>query len=156
MNEPSAGVIAHGLHRAVYRVYYEDTDAGGIVYYANYLKFAERARSDALRCLGVVQSQWWQERQVAFVVRHCAVDFRSPARLDDVIAVETSLQELTRTRMTMRQIVRMERGDAPLAEISVAIACVGEHMKPRRIPDDLADALRGALLISHTGHEIRF
>ena len=72
-------------HTASFRVYYEDTDAGGIVYYANYLRFAERARTEVLRSMGFEQSRLREEHNLLFAVRHVTVDYRSPARLDDVV-----------------------------------------------------------------------
>ena len=74
-----------GVHHHPLRVYYEDTDAGGVVYYANYLKFAERARTEMLRDLGIDHSELMDNEGVAFAVRHCTMDFLAPARLDDVL-----------------------------------------------------------------------
>ena len=83
MNRGQSGMVADGVHVFPVRVYYEDTDAGGIVYYANYLKFAERARTELLRIAGITHSDLMAESGVAFAVRHCAADFIKPARLDD-------------------------------------------------------------------------
>jgi acyl-CoA thioester hydrolase len=126
-------------HTINFRIYYEDTDAAGIVYYANYLKFAERARTEWLRELGFEQSQLMKEAGIAFVVQHCAIDFVVPARLDDLITIETRLHEKGKVRMTMLQ--RIVRGETLLALLIVKLACVNTNGKPTRLPDTLSDAL---------------
>ncbi len=126
-------------HRINLRVYYEDTDAAGIVYYANYLKFAERARTEWLRELGFEQAQMMQDDGVGFVVRHCEVDFASPAKLDDWIEVETRLQEGGKVRMTMQQTIK--RGSTILARLTVTLACVDRRGKPVRFPAALITKL---------------
>jgi acyl-CoA thioester hydrolase len=117
------------------RVYYEDTDAGGVVYYANYLKFAERARSEWLRQLGINQQELRTKEGLGFVVTHATIDFKQPARLDDEITIETRLHHLSKARMSMRQTLR--RNDAVLVEMTVEIACV-RGSKPARIPEEIA------------------
>ncbi len=126
-------------HRTDYRIYYEDTDAAGMVYYANYLKFAERARTEWLRSLGFEQSLLLKDEGIGFVVHHCEIDFLKPAKLDDLITLETRLQELGKVRMTMQQVVK--RGDTILAELSVGLACVDRNSKPVRWPQALISAL---------------
>ena len=79
------------------RVYYEDTDAGGVVYYANYLKFAERARTEALRSVGLEQTELMEKSGIAFVVRHCEAEFFRPARLDDLIRNPRTAAQSSRT-----------------------------------------------------------
>ena len=120
-------------------VYYEDTDAAGVVYYANYLKFAERARTEWLRSAGVNQSLLWQEHGLGFVVRRCEADYHLPARLDDRLTLESSLHEWHGTGMTMRQLV--QRGDEVLVTLLVRIACVSSQMKPVRLPKEIVAAL---------------
>ena len=122
-------------HSFPVRVYYEDTDAAGIVYYANYLKFAERARTEWLRGLGFDQSVLMKEEGLGFVVRHCAIDFLAPAKLDDLITIETRLQELGKVRMTMTQKVTL--GDKDLAILTVRLACVNAKGKPAALPEVL-------------------
>lgn len=114
-------------------VYYEDTDAGGVVYYANYLKFAERARTEWLRSLGVNQSALWENEGLGFVVKRCALELHKPAKLDDHLSIETHLHEVRRASMTMQQKVR--RGEVLLAELVVTIACVNAAFKPVRMPE---------------------
>ena len=92
-SKPCAGKLDGGVHVFPVRVYYEDTDAGGVVYYANYLKFAERARTEMMHLLDAGYRDLITARTVAFAVRRCEVDFLAPARLDDVLEVRTSVTE---------------------------------------------------------------
>src|ERR1700727_2691665 len=94
-----------GAHLTTFRVYYEDTDAAGIVYYANYLKFAERARTEWLRESGFSQSQLTAQEGIFIMVRRCSIDFLAPARLDDLLEVETHLKDCGKVRMTMQQSI---------------------------------------------------
>lgn len=122
------------------RVYYEDTDAGGVVYHARYLHFFERARTEYLRQLGFSQQQLF-EKQIAFVVKKIEIDYKSPARLDDLLNVETTLSELKRATMVFSQ--RLLKGTQILSEASVIVACVNlTQMKPMAIPDDILNALK--------------
>lgn len=127
------------MERYSLRVYWEDTDAGGIVYYANYLKFAERARTEMLRAAGIDQSALQAAHGMAIVVRRCEVDFLSPARLDDALTVETALQTLRKVRMTMQQVIR--KGTQELVRLQVELACVDSAMKPAALPAELKAAL---------------
>lgn len=122
------------------RVYYEDTDAGGVVYHARYLHFFERARTEYLRQLGFSQQQLF-EKHLAFVVKKIEIDYKSPARLDDLLNVETTLSELKRATMVFSQ--RLLKGTQILSEASVIVACVNlTQMKPMAIPDDILNALK--------------
>src|SRR5580704_17211033 len=89
MNLHPGAAVRHGRHHYAVRVYYEDTDAGGVVYHATYLRFAERARTEALRDLGVPHSEMTSQHEVMFVVRRVKVDYLGPARLDDSLVVVT-------------------------------------------------------------------
>lgn len=120
------------------RVYYEDTDAGGVVYYANYLKFAERARTEMLRANGIQQSELREKYGVLFVVTRCEIDFKKPARLDDILTIDTRITDLGKVRLSMHQTVR--RGEDMLAELVVHLACVNENGKPSSIPGYVAQA----------------
>ena len=123
-----------------FRVYYEDTDAGGVVYYANYLKFAERARTEVLRERGLDQSELLTNDQLCFVVRRATVDYLSPARLDDLITVHTEVLGIGGASLTMQQ--KLQRGETILAEITVLVVAVNSTlMKPCRIPDNVRKAL---------------
>ena len=115
------------------RVYYEDTDLGGVVYYANYLRYLERARTEWLRALGFAQPALAAEHQVVFVVRSLSLDFLRPARFDDVLEVSVELREVGASRIELSQSVR--RGQEDLITARVEIACVNTAtFKPVRIP----------------------
>ena len=129
------------MHSFPIRVYYEDTDLAGIVYYANYLKFIERARSEWLRELGVDQLRL-KAGGLVFAVRHLEADYLSPARFDDLLAVETGLNTLGSARIVMDQ--RVLRGDRLLFAARVTVVCVAENGRPARIPADVAARVRGA------------
>jgi len=121
---------------APYRVYWEDTDAGGVVYYANYLKFMERCRSDWLRALGVDQLRLRAERRLQFAVVNLKVDFRRPAVLDDEVLVTAELERLSGATITFKQTIM--RGEIQLIDASVRVACLdSDTLKPRAIPKDL-------------------
>ncbi|MBT4039068.1 MAG: tol-pal system-associated acyl-CoA thioesterase [Rhodospirillales bacterium] len=130
-------------HKFDLRVYYEDTDSGGIVYYANYLKFAERARTEMLRDLGVEHSAVLARDGLAFAVRRCATDYLSPAVLDDALTVLSTVTNMGGASFDMDQVVM--RGDHKLAVLDVRMACMqvrGDRTgKPARIPQDLRKVL---------------
>lgn len=127
------------MHSFPIRVYYEDTDLAGIVYYANYLKFIERARSEWLRELGVDQLRL-KAGGLVFAVRHLEADYLSPARFDDLLAVETGLNTLGSARIVMDQ--RVLRGDKVLFAARVTVVCVAENGRPARIPAEVAARLQ--------------
>ena len=111
------------------RVYYEDTDSAGIVYYANYFKFAERARTEMLRSVKIDQNVLYTKTGVRFVVRSCAIDYLSPARLDDELEVHTKIQCVKGASLTALQTVRRAR-DA-VVSLKLRIACVGRCGRPK-------------------------
>ena len=122
------------------RVYYEDTDAGGIVYYANFLKFFERCRTEWLRALGVAQIRLAQQSHLQFVVAQVAVDYRRPGRLDDELAITARIAELARSYLVFEQ--RALRGTELLAQARVKVACVDTvRLGPARLPAELTAAL---------------
>jgi len=122
------------------RVYYEDTDAGGVVYYANYLKFMERARTEWLDALGFPLARFEQEHGVAFVVRHVEIDFLGAARLNDVLDVTVEVLERGGSRLVMRQAVMKDH--APLTTAEVTLACLDStRWRPTRIPAPLTAAM---------------
>ncbi len=116
------------------RVYYEDTDMGGIVYYANYLKFIERGRSEWVRKIGLNQREMKAEGFV-FAVRRIEADYLSSARLDDELIVETEIIKVTAARLVMEQSVK--KSDDVLFQAKVTIACVNEAGRPVRLPKQL-------------------
>jgi len=125
------------------RVYWEDTDAGGVVYYANYLKFMERARSEWLRSFGFEQDVLREEAGVVFVVRRVEIDYLSPARFNEQLEVSVRLHEMGRASLSARQ--ELIRGSTRLAEAVVTLACVdAARFKPVKIPEPLLQALAPA------------
>ncbi|MFQ5775227.1 MAG: tol-pal system-associated acyl-CoA thioesterase [Kiloniellaceae bacterium] len=135
-----SGHIDGATHVLPVRVYYEDTDAGGIVYYANYLKFAERARTEMLRLAGVNQSEMAERYGMAFAVRDCTLDFRAPARLDDLIEVRSRLVDLAAATVFADQGIW--RGAEELARLALRVACVRRDGRPARIPAPVRQALQ--------------
>lgn len=125
-------------HRFPFRVYYEDTDAAGIVYYANYLKFAERARTEMLRELGVGQRALRETSGVAFAVRRCNVDYMAPARLDDALEVRTRITNLRGAAIEAEQIVA--RDNDQLVRLNVMLVCIGPGGNATRIPKPVLQA----------------
>jgi acyl-CoA thioester hydrolase len=115
------------------RVYYEDTDAGGVVYHANYLMFFERARTELLRHLGFSQSELKTKVNVMFVVRSLQIKYLQPARFDELLEVVTSVSQQGRSAMLFEQT--LQRGDTTLTRASVEVVCVStETFKPVAIP----------------------
>lgn len=123
------------------RVYYEDTDAGGIVYYANYLKFIERARTEALLASGLSQTTLREEHGVLFVVREVTARFLAPARLEDQLVVTTRAAPVAGARIEMTQEVARD-GEA-LVKCRVRLACVGRAGRATRVPPAVVAALGG-------------
>ena len=121
------------------RVYWEDTDAGGVMYYANYLKFMERARTEWLRSLGFEQQVLRESHGVVFVVRRVEIDYLAPARLDDLLTVTTQRTDMTRTCLTVAQDIA---ADNLLTQARVQIVCIDPaSFKPVKIPTLLLEKL---------------
>ena len=131
------------MHKWPVRIYYEDTDAGGIVYYANYLKFMERARTEWLRELGYDQDILL-EQSIAFVVKRVEMNNYAPARFNQLLSIESQIVELKGASMVFRQKIKNESGDL-LVAADVQVACVDQvKMRPRKIPRTLlGDLSRG-------------
>lgn len=124
------------------RVYYEDTDAGGVVYYANYLGFLERARTEWLRSIGVEQDRLIRDQGVAFVVRRAEVDYLRPARFNDLLQVRTKVVECGRTHFSFDQSIHLEGEDAALCRGLTRVACIdAARWRPARIPDTILEQL---------------
>ena len=128
-------------HRLTVRVYYEDTDLAGIVYYANYLKFIERARTEWVRSLGIDQGRLKAEEDVVFAVRRVVADYHRPAKFDDVLSVETVLLDATGARVVLDQRVRRE--GVLLFEAEVTLVALTGSGRPARLPAELRRAIRG-------------
>lgn len=124
------------------RVYWEDTDGGGIVYHASYLRFLERARTEWLRAEGCSQDALARDAGIIFTVVRLAVEYRRPARLDDALTVSCEAQRAGGASLRFRQ--RVERGDETLLEADVHVACLdARSFRPRRLPGFILDALPG-------------
>lgn len=129
-----------------FRIYYEDTDAGGVVYYASYLRFLERARTEVLRELGFEQIRLLQQNEIAFAVRSLSVEYLKPARLDDLIDVTTTIRELGRAQVVFQQQI-VRKGEV-LLDAQVHVACLDPlRGKAVAMPKDIYEkftALMGA------------
>lgn len=136
----SSGRIDGNVHRYRIRVYYEDTDATGVVYYANYLKFTARARTELLRLLGADHSALDETAGNSWAVRRCTIDYLRPARLDDELEVGTRVVALGGASAELEQVVR--RGDVDLARLDLRLAFVTPEGRPRRLPDALRETLQ--------------
>lgn len=126
-------------HRFSLRVYYEDTDLAGIVYYANYLKFIERARSEWVRGLGLDQGRMQAEQGLVFAVRRVEADYLKPARFDDMLEVQTTLQARTGARLVLDQSVLC--GESLLFSARVTLVCLNAAGAAARLPPELIAAL---------------
>ena len=126
-------------HRYALRVYYEDTDLAGIVYYANYLRFIERARTEWVRELGIDQGRLKAREGVVFAVRRVEADYLSPARFDDVLEVETEVLTATAARVVLSQRV-LRAGEALFSSV-VTIVALTESGRPARLPAEFRRAL---------------
>src|SRR3954471_2142872 len=135
MNDPG-GALDGAVHRQPIRVYYEDTDAGGIVYHSNYLRFAERGRPEVLRALGSAQTALFKTEGVAFAVRKCEIDFRWPARLDDLLEVETRIADIGGASIEFEQAIVMAGTTERrlLVRILLTVFCTNPQGRPVRLP----------------------
>jgi acyl-CoA thioester hydrolase len=146
MTEEIADLLTSGIgdqerhiHLFPIRVYYEDTDAEGIVYHANYLKFAERARTEMLRLSGREQFRMMADEGIGFAVRQCLVDFFRPAHLDDVLEVRTTIREVAGASLRLQQDIH--RNDDLVAGLKVRLAVMNRQGRPVRLPQDIRDSL---------------
>jgi len=126
-------------HKLPIRIYFEDTDAQGVVYYANYLKFAARARAEFLREKGYSHGASFKESQQGFVVRHCEIDYSKSAKIDDMVDVYTKTLEIKNASTVMEQKICRENED--LAIIKITLVYIDENFKPSRIPDKIREIL---------------
>lgn len=117
------------------RVYYEDTDVGGVVYYANYLKFAERGRTEALRSLGIDQSVLLKNKGLRFVVRDCLLNCLAPAHLDDILDVKTDFKKIGYAKIAVHQVIA--RKGQVIATLDVTLACLNPQGRPIKLTGDL-------------------
>lgn len=136
-----AGWLTPSGHRLMARVYYADTDFSGVVYHARYLEFFERGRSDFLRLVGVHHTELADGKhgeKIAWVVRRMEIDFVAPARIDDVLTVDTRTESISGARIVMAQ--ELKRGETVLVRARVEAAIMSEAGKPRRFPKEWAAA----------------
>jgi acyl-CoA thioester hydrolase len=135
----------YASHRWPVRVYYEDTDAGGVVYYANYLKFMERARTEWLRALGFEQDQLREESGALFVVREAALKFLRPARFNDELMVVSRVTALRRARIVFSQEVQLNTPEQPLlcSGQTTVVSVQAKTYRPRSIPESIVAELTG-------------
>ena len=126
------GEFIDKLHVFPIRVYYEDTDSGGIVYYANYLRFAERARSEMLRLLGIESGKLMQEEGLIVAVKKCSIDFLQSARLDDLLLVKTRLIKISGASIRINQTVTKDELD--LVYMDLKLASISLEGRPLRLP----------------------
>ena len=141
-----------GMHNFRTRIYYDATDAGGIVYHTEYLTIAEHARTEALRSLGFYQGRLTRDQNILLTVRRCNVEYITPAFLDDVVEVRTGFNKLTGARIFLEQtIYRINEEKITedlLASIEMEIACVSAMGKAKRLPTELKKAISGRLIIN--------
>lgn len=128
-----------GEHRWPIRVYYEDTDAGGVIYHANYLRFAERARTEMIRCFDLEHGALRAEHGLVFVVRRCSVDYLAPGRLDDQLEVHTRIIAMGAASLDLEQ--QVFRADDLLVRMEVRLAMVSSAARPARLPAPLRTAM---------------
>lgn len=123
-------------HSVDYRVYYEDTDAGGVMYHASFIRFCERGRSELLRAAGLGCATLEEERGIIFVIRHLEADYHKPARLDDLLTVKSSIKEMKNSSFVMEQTIFCQ--DSMLFSAAVTVVCVDkQNVRPVRLPEDV-------------------
>ena len=121
------------------RIYFEDTDAGGIVYYANYLHYAERGRTELMRSIGIESSRLLHDDKVALAVRKCSIEYLKPAKLDDALEVHTTITDVGGASLSGEQTIRRDGED--LVVIRIKLACMGIGGKAARLPKDVRSTL---------------
>ena len=121
------------------KIYYEDTDAGGVVYYANYLKFLERARSEAIYSLGYTNSSILKKFEVLLIVKSCKIDYKKPAMFEDTLEILSEVKSFTKTSFLMKQIIL--RNNEVISDAEIHLVSVDKNGKPSKIPEDLRKKL---------------
>ena len=118
-----------------FKIYYEDTDSGGVVYYANYLKFLERARTEALSSIGYSNKKVKEDFEALIIVKACNIEYKKSAHLEDELSIRSFVKSITKTSFFMNQII--SRGDEIVVEAQVHLVFVDEKGKPMKIPDEI-------------------
>ena len=121
------------------KVYYEDTDVGGVVYYANYLKFLERARSEAIYSLGYTNSSILKKFEVLLIVKSCKIDYKKPAMFEDTLEILSEVKSFTKTSFLMKQIIL--RNNEVISDAEIHLVSVDKNGKPSKLPEDLKKKL---------------
>ena len=121
------------------KVYYEDTDAGGVVYYANYLKFLERARSEAIYSSGYTNTDLLAKHGVLLIVKSCNIEYKKPAKFEDILDVTSEVISFTKTSFTMRQTIL--KNSESISEAEIHLVAVDKNGKPSKIPEELKQKL---------------
>ena len=122
------------------KVYYEDTDAGGVVYYANYLKFLERARSEAIADIGLSNQKIKKDFGLLIIVKSCNIDFKKSAYLENILKIKSSIISFSKTSLSMKQII--SKGDYIIVNAKVHLVFINEKGKPSRIPEEIITKLK--------------
>ena len=122
-----------------FKIYYEDTDSGGIVYYANYLKYLERARSEAIYSLGLTNTNLQKDHDTLIIVKSCNIEYKKPAKFEDELEIISSILSKTKTSFTMLQIIK--KNEEIISEATVHLATVNKECKPIKIPEILNNLL---------------
>lgn len=151
---PTSGVIDGAIHRYPLRVFYEDTDAGGVVYHANYIRWFERARSDLLDVLGIDQRAALDSGAGLYTVAELAIRYLAPARLGDTVIVETDAVSVGRVRCTLRQVAW--RDGQKLAEATVKVGFISPEGRPRKQPEAWQRAFDAVVAASDPNPQSRF
>ena len=121
------------------KIYYEDTDAGGVVYYANYLKYLERARSEAIYSLGLTNTNLQKDHDTLIIVKFCNIEYKKPAKFEDELEIISSILSKTKTSFTMLQIIK--KNEEIISEATVQLVTVNKEGKPIKIPEILNNLL---------------
>ena len=122
------------------KVYYEDTDSGGVVYYANYLKFLERARSEALVSIGFSNKRIKDDFKSLIIVKSCNIDYKKSAHLEDELSIRSFVKSVTKTSFFMNQIIK--RNEDLIVEAKIHLVFINENSKPIRVPEDVYSKLK--------------
>lgn len=122
-------------HKIDYRVYYEDTDAGGVMYHGSYIRYCERGRTEFMRHIGFSCSDVAENRGLIFVIRHIDAHYHKPARLEDLLTVESGIKELKNSSFVMEQSIFCQ--DSMLFSAQVTVVCVDKDVRPVRLPEDI-------------------
>ncbi|WP_420961300.1 tol-pal system-associated acyl-CoA thioesterase [Brucella sp. IR073] len=146
-----SGIVTEGVHRLLARVYHADTDFSGVVYHGRYVEFLERGRTDYLRLIGIHHSalaEGLHGEELLWIVRRMELDFCAPARIDDILMIETAIESISGARIYMRQ--RILRDNILLISAKVEAALINNEGRPRRFPKEWKDILQpGAEILTH-------